>query len=51
MRALQEQFNSLHLEKATVGDRLTKKSAQLNLAHTAVNDIQNKMNKLSSEQR
>lgn len=32
-------------------ERLAKKCAQLDLAHTAVNDMQNKMNKLTSEQR
>ena len=51
MRALQEQYAELNLEKTNFGDKLTKKSAQLDLAHTAVNDMQNKMNKLSSEQR
>ena len=30
---------------------MVKKSAQLALAHSAVNDVQNKMNELSSEQR
>ena len=39
MRALQEQFDKLHLEKTQLSEVLAKKSAQLDLAHSAVNDI------------
>ena len=31
--------------------KLQKKSAQLDLAHTAINDMQKKMDKLAAEQR
>ena len=31
--------------------KLQKKSAQLDLAHTAINDMQKKMDKLAADQR
>ena len=37
--------------KEAIAQRLAKKSAQLDLAHTAVNDMQNKMNYFAAEQR
>ena len=51
MRALQEQYDKLYLERTQMGEQLAKRSAQLDLAHSAVNDLQNKMNKQTSEQR
>ena len=51
IRDLQNQLQQSHNEKEALARRLAKKSAQLDLAHTAVNDMQNKMDLLAAEQR
>lgn len=45
------QLQESHNVKEAIAQRLAKKSAQLDLAHTAVNDMQNKMNYFAAQQR
>lgn len=51
IRGLQSQLEQNLVHSKDLQEKLSKKHAQLDLAHTAVNDLQNKLNQSRSELR